>query len=77
MAIKGNKHRREALRKYSVYEHGTDRPICIYGTAEECAEAMGVTLHGFYKSIWSRRSGRNTPRKYDIYIDDDEEDLDT
>lgn len=72
---KGAKSRRAALRKYSVYECGTDRPIFINGTAKECAEAMGVTTNSFYKRLWSHRSGRNVPRDYEIFIDD-EEDLD-
>lgn len=71
---KGSKKPRELKRKYSVYEHGTDRPICISGTAEECAEAMGITYGSFRGYI--KRIHLDCPiKKYDIYIHGDEEEL--
>ncbi len=67
---------RTAKNHYSVYERGTDRPICIYGTAEECAEALGVSVDGFYKLLWRQRHS-DPPKSIEIFEDDDEEDLDT
>jgi hypothetical protein len=64
------------LKRYSVYERGTDRPIIIYGTAVECAEALGISRDGFFKLLWRQRHS-NTPKSIEIFEDDDEEDLDT
>lgn len=60
------------MNRYSVYETGTDRPIAIYRTAEECAAALGITPGSFYKKIGRARAGR-PPRKYEIFTDEDEE----
>lgn len=60
-------------RKYSVYERGTDRPIMIHGTAEECAAAMGVRTNTFY--IYVMRQNKGRPQRIEIFVDDpDEED---
>ena len=37
--------------RYSVYKTGTDEPICIWGSARECAAAMGVKISSFYSYI--------------------------
>ena len=63
---------------YSVYERGTDRPIYIHGTAEECAKAMGVDTPTFYHYISrARRKSPHALQKFEIVKDDPEEDLDT
>lgn len=55
--------------RYSVYERGTDRPICIYGTSRECAAALGVKLKSFYTYVKRMRGG--APLKgIEIFIDD-------
>lgn len=60
---------------YSVYARGTDRPIFIHGTAEECCKALGINTRSFYKQIWRARHGRPS-LKYEIITDeDDEEDV--
>lgn len=66
---------RTVKNRYSVYERGTDTPIYIYGTADECAAALGVTRDGFYKLLWRQRHG-NPPRGIEIFEDIDEEDID-
>lgn len=66
---------RGPYRHYSVYNRKTDEPIVIYGTSIECAKVMGVTMTTFY--IYVTRSNKNYGhRKYDIYVDDPEEDED-
>lgn len=60
------------MNRYSVYERGTDRPFFIAGTAAECAEALGITLQSFYKQVQRSRRG-HPPQKYEIFIDEDEE----
>lgn len=35
--------------RYTVYNNKTDFPVIVYGTSEECAKAMGITLNTFYK----------------------------
>lgn len=69
----GSRFPRERLRKYSVYEVGTDRPICTNGTAQECAAALGIKLNSFYWQMHRLKDGLHTPRKYEIFIDDDDE----
>jgi hypothetical protein len=59
-------------RYYSVYERRTDKPVVIYGTAKECAKVMGVTMTTFYIYVTRTRKGFGK-RKYDIYVDDSEE----
>lgn len=70
--LKGSKRRQQSLARYSVYEHGTDRPICIYATAQECAAVLGVSINTFYTYVMRIRQGR-PPKKVDIYIDDKED----
>lgn len=59
--------------KYSVYETGTDRPICIHRTAKECADALGIKLNSFYRQIMRARAGK-PPQSYEIFIDTDDDD---
>ena len=60
--------------RYSVYERGTDRPIMIHGTAEECARALGVARSSFYAYLVRQRKGQ--PQQIEIFIEEpDEEDL--
>jgi hypothetical protein len=62
-------------KKYSVYERGTDRPIVIYGTARECAEAMGIAYESFRKFLYLQKH-RHPMEKYEIFEDPtDEEDF--
>ena len=64
----------KSLKRYSVYEAGTDRPICIYGTARECAAALSVDLNTFYIYLGRMRRGR--PMKgIEIYEDDTDEEV--
>ena len=64
------------INRYSVYERGTDRPIMIHGTADECAAALGVLRRTFY--IYIIRQERGDRMNIEIFRDDpnDEEDLD-
>lgn len=64
---------RRQYKHYSVYERRTDRPIMIHGTAAECIKATGLTPPTFYSYISKTKSG-TTKRRYDVYVDDDEED---
>ena len=61
--------------RYSVYERGTDRPICIHGTSDECAKALGIERRTFYSYIARARRGKiGAPTKYEIFEDEDDED---
>jgi hypothetical protein len=62
-------------KHYSVYRRKTDEPVVIYGTIPECMAIMGVTRNTFYTYV--TRTNKNYPnRRYDIYVDDPEEDED-
>ena len=58
-------------KHYSVYESGTDKPIMIYGTPEECAQALGITRESFYSKISKARNGKRMPKKYEIFEDEE------
>lgn len=60
---------------YSVYRSGTDMPICIHGTAPECAKALGVTVQTFYHYITRFRAGSRKPKKIEIFRDEEDDDL--
>ena len=59
-------------KRYSVYETGTDRPLMIWGTAQECAAALGIDCGTFYTYIMRARKGR-APKKYEIIIHTEKE----
>lgn len=63
-------------KRYSVYETGTDRPIIIWGSALECAAALKIQLHSFYKQVTRMHRGE-PPKGYEIITHDtkDEEDI--
>lgn len=60
-------------KRYSVYDAKTDMPIVIYGTARECAEAMGITLNSFHRCVMRTRQGKHKIRKWAVYEDEVEE----
>lgn len=52
-------------KRYSVYETDGDRPFMIWGSAQECAAALGVSLNSFYTYV--TRAHRGCPvQKYEI-----------
>ena len=58
------------LRRYSVYHAKTDVPVMIYGTAQECADAMGISRQTFYKHVQRMHGGKITSSKWAVYEDD-------
>lgn len=62
-------------KRYSVYNKKTDMPVYIYGTAEQCAKAMGVKTVSF-RAIHSKiKRGVRTHLHWEI-IEENEVDLD-
>ena len=57
-------------RMYSVYNKKDDRPLIIYATARECAEAIGIKLNSFYRYICRMRAGKIELRKWLVYEDE-------
>ena len=57
---------------YSVYESGTDKPIVIHGTSDECAKALDITRDSFYSKIAKQRQGKK-PMKYEIFEDEEDD----
>jgi hypothetical protein len=72
MPRKYGPRRPEFYKYYSVYDRKTDTPVFIHGTAVDCAKAMGVKVGTLYHYVSRTRKG--TDCKYDIFIDDPEED---
>lgn len=60
---------------YSVYVKKTDEPVIIHASAPECAAAMGVTMATFRNYVTRNRTGM-LYCKYEIVVDDPEEDED-
>lgn len=56
--------------RYSVYDRKTEMPVMIYATSKECAEAMGVTLHTFYRYIHWERTGKGHQGKWAVFEDE-------
>ena len=63
------------LNRYSVYNDKTDQPLIIYGTAEECASAMGIKVNSFYRYVVRMRQGLIKLKKWVVY-EDEIDDLD-
>lgn len=61
---------RPFAKRYSVYEHGTDRPLIIGGTSEEVVQALGIKRNSFYIALRRAKLGLHQPTKYDIYEDE-------
>ena len=59
-------------KHYSIYERATDKPIVIYGTPQECADALGITRDSFYSKIAKERSGKRKSNKYEIFEDEED-----
>lgn len=60
---------------YSVYKSGTDEPVMIHATAKEIQKRLGITDQTFRTYTSHTRHG-SRQNKYDIYLDDPEEDDD-
>lgn len=60
-------------RKYSVYHRKTDQPLIVYATSKECAKAMGIKINSFYRYICRMREGKIKMRKWQVYLDSEEE----
>lgn len=70
-------YRRTApVYRYSVYLRATDMPVCISGTARECAAAMKITLGSLHTIYTKLRNGnRRRTSKWEIFKDEpDDED---
>ena len=62
---------------YSIYERGTDRPICIHATAVECAAALGIEVHTFHTYVTKQRKNHpDAPRWIEIFREDEEDSID-
>lgn len=67
----GRTHENKKQRYYTVYLRKDDSLI-VCGTSADCAKFLGCSKQGFYKMVCNVKKGRN--RKYDIMVDDLEED---
>ncbi len=55
---------------YTVYDNTTGLPVIAYGTAEECARAMGMKYDSFFCAVTRAHTGQ--VKRWDIerhYID--------
>lgn len=56
------------MNMYSVYERETDRPVVIYGTSRECADALGIDRGSFFRQLNRQKRGLG-PKSYEIFED--------
>ena len=64
---------RNPYKFYSVYERGTDMPIIIHESSIECMKKLGIAEATFRAYVSHTRHGTRSD-KYQIYVDDPEED---
>ena len=64
----------EFYKYYSVYDKKTDMPLLIHATAKECQAVLGISPGTFYTYVSHSRHGTRN-NKYEIFLDDNEEDL--
>jgi hypothetical protein len=53
-------------------------PILIHCTADECAAGMGIKKNSFYRALMRQRSREGVQAvtaKYEIVVDEDQDDL--
>jgi hypothetical protein len=62
-------------KRYSIYDRKTGQPVYIYGTAEECAAAAGITLGSFRTYMSHTRTGARAGR-YEVYEDGEDHGID-
>lgn len=60
---------------YSVYRRGTDEPVIIHATAKEICERLGFTDYTFRSYVSHTKLGTRK-NKYEIYVDDQEDEDD-
>ena len=60
---------------YSVYDRDTDLPVIIHANAKEVQEQLGISAQTFYTYVSHTRNGTRK-NKYEIYLDDQEEEDD-
>lgn len=60
-------------KRYSVYHKGSELPLIIYASSQECAQVMGVTMPSFYSYVSRTKSGKVTGR-WLVYEDEREDD---
>lgn len=66
---------KRSYKYYSAYNRHTDLPVFVHGTAAEVGAAIGLTVGSVY--IYVTRTRKNEKKgKYEIYVDDSEEDDD-
>lgn len=61
--------RYKLYNRYSIYYRVGEMPLIIHGTAQECANAMGIALGTFYSYLSRQNAGKQELTKYLIYED--------
>ena len=56
-------------RRYSVYRAKDDMPIVIYGTSQQCADALGIKVKSFYGQVLRSKDENAGHSKYVVYKD--------
>ena len=63
----------EFCKFYSVYNRKTDEPVIIHGTTRECMAATNLTKSSFYTYVTCTRYNNVKKRRYDIYVDEEDD----
>lgn len=58
-------------KRRTVYDNTTGELVIAGGTAEECAEAMGISVDSFKTAVWLVRKGKN--KRWTIIENQEEE----
>lgn len=57
------------VRRYSVYRVRDEMPIIIYGTAKECAAALGIRMDSFFRQVSRSKEKKTNHGRYVVYED--------
>ena len=61
---------------YSIYNRKTDEPVLIHATSREIREKMNIKPSNLSHYVEHTRKNLHVGRRYDVYVDDPEEDED-
>lgn len=67
---------RPCEKYYSIYNRKTDEPVLIHATSREVREKMNIKPSNLSHYVADTRKNLHVGRRYDVYVDDPEEDED-
>lgn len=58
---------------YSVYDRRQNGlPVMVFGSPQECADAMGISVDTFYSICTREKTQKNTSQRWEIHREEEE-----